>query len=50
MDKQLRQKDLAADPTAADGPRAFKYWLRTIEDYLATLAEFHRNGDIYRNK
>ena len=51
MDKHVpRPKDLVADPTAADGPRAFKYWFRTIEDYLATLAEFRRDGDPEINK
>ena len=40
-----RPKDLVADPTAANGPRAFIYWLRTIEDHLATLAKFRRDED-----
>ena len=43
-------KDLVADPTAADGSRAFKYWLRTIKDHLATLAECRRDGDPEINK
>ena len=51
MDKHVPiPKDLVADLTAADGPRAFIYWLRTIEDYFATLAEFRRDGDPEINK
>ena len=34
MDKHLpRPKDLTADPTAADGTRVFKYWIKTVENH-----------------
>ena len=40
-----RPKNLTADPTAADGPRVFKYWIKTVQDYLATFADFRREKD-----
>ena len=39
-----KPKDLAADPNYFDAPRVFKYWLRTVEDYIATLNEIPRKG------
>ena len=51
MDKHLpKPKDLTADPTAADGTRVFKYWIKTAEDYLATFVDFRREEDSEINK
>ena len=43
-------KDLTADPNSADGPRAFKYWIRTVEDYLSTLQEYRKENEPEINK
>ena len=37
-----KPKDLTADPNSSDAPRVFRYWLRTVEDYIATLNEIRR--------
>ena len=51
MDRHLpKPKDLTTDPSAAEAPRIFKYWLCTIEDYIATLQELRRDADPEINK
>ena len=39
MDKLLRPKDLAVDPNAANAKKIFKFWLRTVEDFIEALVE-----------
>ena len=39
MDKLLRPKDLEADPNAANAEKVFKFWLRTVEDFIEALVE-----------
>ena len=41
MDKLLRPKDLEVDPNAANTEKVFKFWLRTVEDFIETLVETH---------
>ena len=39
MDKFLRPKDLAVDPNATNAKKIFKFWLRTVEDFIEALVE-----------
>ena len=39
MDKLLRPKDLEMDPNAANAEKVFKFWLRTVEDFIEALVE-----------
>ena len=40
MDSRLlRPKELTCDPNSPDAPKIFKFWLRTVEDFIATLEE-----------
>ena len=34
MDKLLRPKDLVVDPNAANAEKIFKFWVRTVEDFI----------------
>ena len=43
-------KDLTADPNSSDAPRVFRYWLRTVKDYIATLNEIRGEGAPEVNK
>ena len=46
----LRPKELSVQPEAPDAQRSFAYWLRTVEDFISTLAEFRKDGDPEINK
>ena len=39
MDKLLRPKDLEVDLNAANAEKVFKFWLRTVEDFIEALVE-----------
>ena len=39
-----KPKDLTADSNSSDAQRVFKYWLRTVEDHIATLNQIRREG------
>ncbi|XP_076811773.1 uncharacterized protein LOC143458790 [Clavelina lepadiformis] len=40
MDKLLlRPKELTVSPDTVDAHKVFKYWLQTVEDFIATLEE-----------
>ena len=45
MEKQLlRPRELSVDPESADAALVFKYWLRTVEDFISGLEDL-RSGD-----
>jgi len=51
MHKQLfRPKELAIAPSAPDADKAFKYWLRTVEDFIESLEESRAENDPAVNK
>lgn len=35
----LKPKELSCDPNAPDSSKIFKFWLRTVEDFIASLQE-----------
>jgi len=46
MDKQLlRPREVCVEPGAPDAGCIFAFWLRTLEDFIDSLRELHRDGD-----
>jgi len=51
MDKHVpKPKDLLADPNLPEAVSTFKYWLKTVKDYVDTLTELRREDDPQINK
>lgn len=51
MDKHfLRPKELAVDPSSPDSAKIFKFWFRTVEDFIASLEESRVEGSPPINK
>ena len=51
MDRHIpRPKDLTVEPNAVDAAKVFKYWLRTVEDYIATLEDIRERDSPEVNK
>nr|XP_026689427.1 uncharacterized protein K02A2.6 isoform X1 [Ciona intestinalis] len=46
----LRPKELSVDPTSPDAATIFKYWLRTVKDFITTLEESQTSGQTAVNK
>ena len=39
MEKLLKPKDLSVNPNDANADKIFKFWLRTVEDFIEVLVE-----------
>ena len=51
MDKQLlRPKELSISPNEENSEKIFKFWLRTVEDFIEALSEARRDDAPQINK
>jgi len=46
----LRPKELSVQPEAPEASRVFSFWLRTFEDFIASLRDYRKEGEPEINK
>jgi len=46
----LRPKEWSVQPEAPEAPRIFNFWLRTVEDFIASLRVYRKEGEPEINK
>ena len=46
MEKVVRRPtELSVQPEAPEAPRIFNFWLRTVEDFIASLRDYRKEGE-----
>ncbi|XP_078495354.1 uncharacterized protein LOC144750187 [Ciona intestinalis] len=48
--KILRPKELSVEPSSVDAAKVFKFWLRTVEDFISSLSESQSSSSAINKK